>query len=137
MLTILLQEVETVRKTKPFDVQAMNSMANSILRPRISPTSALPSGKKTKASGSTSGASATPCAPISSTVTLGDGRVIQLAVKPGKNDPSKKPPPPERRPYNPVGDWREGCPFCPARPSTYDSFITHRGRCPNKGKPQK
>jgi hypothetical protein len=128
---------ENVRKTKPFDVQAMNSMADSILRPKKSPPTGLPSGKKTKVKGSASAASATPFTPMPSTVTLGDGRVIQLSVKAGENDPSKKPPPPERRPYNPVGDWREGCPFCPARPSTYDSFITHRGRCPNKGKPQK
>ena len=106
----------------------------------------MPSGKKTKASSqpaasasavSASAASAVPFTPVPSTVTLVDGRVIQLTVKAGENDPSKKPPPPQRRPYNPVGDWEEGCPLCPARPSTYDSFITHRGRCPNKPKPQK
>ena len=61
----------------------------------------------------------------------------EVAVKAGENDPFKKPPPPERRKYKPVGNWREGCPDCPARPGSYDSFITHRGRCPNKPKPQK
>ena len=35
---------EPVRKQKPLDTQAMNSTANSILRPPISPPSALPSG---------------------------------------------------------------------------------------------
>ena len=117
----------------------MNSTADSILRPSKSPPTALPSGKKTKASGSTSGASATPCAPISLTVTLGDGRIIQLALKPGKNDPSKKSPPPEKRKYNPVGDWTpaDGCPDgCSARIGNYNSLITHRTRCPNKPKPQ-
>ena len=118
----------------------MNSTTDSILRPPISPPSALPSGKKTKASGSTSGASATPCAPISPTVTLGDGRIIQLAVKAGENDPSKKPPPPEKRKYETVGDWTpaDGCPYgCSARIGSYNSLITHRGRCPNKPKPWK
>jgi hypothetical protein len=128
---------ETVGRPKPFDIQAMNSTADSILHPKTSPPTGLPSGKKTKATKYDSAASAAPFTPMPSTVTLGDGRVIQIAAKPGKNDPSKKPPPPERRPYKPVGDWREGCPICPARPSTYDSFITHRGRCPNKPKPQK
>ena len=137
---------EKVHKPKPFDTQAMNSTADSILRPKTSPPAGLPSGKKTKASSqpaasasavSASAASAVPFTPVPSTVTLVDGRVIQLTVKAGENDPSKKPPPPQRRPYNPVGDWEEGCPLCPARPSTYDSFITHRGRCPNKLKPQK
>ena len=47
---------------------------------------------------------------MSSTVTLGDGRVIQIVVKAGKNDPSEKPPSPEKRKYDPVGDWREGGP---------------------------
>ena len=118
----------------------MNSTADSILCPEKSPPKGLPSGKKTKASGPTSAASATPCVPISSTVTLGDGRVIQLAVKAGENDPSKKPPPPEKRKYDPVGDWTpaDGCPDgCPARIGSYKSLITHRTRCPNKPKPQK
>ena len=93
-----------------------------------------------KASGSTSAASATPCDPISSTVTLGNGRIIQFAVKAGQNDPSKKPPPPETRKYDPVGDWTpaDGCPDgCSAKIGNYDSLITHRGRCPNKPKPKK
>ena len=114
----------------------MNSTADSILRPSKSPPTALPSGKKTKASGSTSGASATPCAPISLTVTLGDGRIIQLALKPGKNDPSKKPPPPEKRKYNPVGDWTPAD-GCSSKIGNYDSLKPHRTRCPNKRKPQK
>ena len=37
---------ETVLKQKPFDNQAMNSTANSILRPTTSPTTGLPSSKK-------------------------------------------------------------------------------------------
>ena len=128
---------ETVRKPKPFDTQAMNSTANSILRPTTSPPTGLPSGKKTKASRSAPAASATPFTPTPSTVTLVDGRVIQLTVKAGENDPFKKAPPPEKRQYKPVGDWREGCPNCSARPGSYDSFITHRARCKNKPKPQK
>ena len=131
---------EPVRKQKPFDTQAMNSTADSILRPEKSPPKGLPSGKKTKASGSTSAASATPCDPISSTVTLGNGRIIQFAVKAGQNDPSKKPPPPETRKYDPVGDWTpaDGCPDgCSAKIGNYDSLITHRTRCPNRRKPQK
>ena len=114
----------------------MNSTADSILHSEKSPPTGLPSGKKTKASGSTSDASATPCVPISSTVTLGDGRDIQLAVKSGENDPSKKPPPPEKIKYDPVGDWTPAD-GCPARIGSYNSLITHRGRCPNKPKPQK
>ena len=115
----------------------MNSTANSNLRPTTSPPTELPSSKKTKASRSAPAASATPFVPIPSTVSLDDGRVIQFAVRAGKNDPFKKPPPHEKRKYKPVGDWREGFPDCPARPGSYDSFITHRGRCPNKPKPQK
>ena len=118
----------------------MNSTADSILRPEKSPPKGLPSGKKTKASGSTSAASATRCDPISSTVTLGNGRIIQFAVKAGQNDPFKKPPPLGRRKYNPVGDWTpaDGCPDgCSARIGNYNSLITHRTRCPNKPKPQK
>ena len=109
-----------------------------MLRPGKSPPKGLPSGKKTKASGST--ASATPCAPISSTVTSGDGSIIKLAVKAGENDPSKKPPPPETRKYVPVGDWTpaDGCPDgCSAKIGNYDSLITHRTRCPKRRKPQK
>merc|ERR1712008_158644 len=115
----------------------MNSTADSVLRPTTSPPTGLPSGKKTKASRSAPPASATPFVPISSTVNLGDGRVIQLAVKAGENDPFKKPPPPDKRKYDPVGDWTpaDGCPNCPARIGSYDSLITHRGRCPNKPKP--
>ena len=128
---------EPVHKPKQFDTQAMNNTANSILRSTTSPPPGLPSGKKTKASRSAPAASATPFVPIPSTVSLDDGRVIQFAVRAGKNDPFKKPPPHEKRKYKPVGDWREGCPDCPARPGSYDSFITHRGRCPNKPKPQK
>ena len=118
----------------------MNSTADSILRPQTSPPTGLPSGKKTKASGSTSGASATPYPPISSTVTLDDGRIIKLAVKAGENDLSKKPPPLETRKYDPVGDWTpaDGCPDgCSAKIGNYNSLITHRTRCPNKRKPQK
>ena len=118
----------------------MNSTADSILRPRTSPPTGLPSGKKTKASGSASGASATPCPPIVSTVTSGDGKIIKFAVIAGENDPSKKPPPPEKRKYDPVGDWTpaDGCPYgCSARIGNYNSLITHRTRCPNKPKPQK
>ena len=118
----------------------MNSTANSILRSITSPPPGLPSGKKTKASRSAPAASATPFAPISSTVNLGDGRVIQFAVKAGENDPFKKPPPPEKRKYETVGDWTpaDGCPDgCSARIGNYDSLITHRTRCPNKPKPQK
>ena len=90
--------------------------------------------------GGSPAASATPFAPISSTVNLGDGSVIQFAVKAGQNDPFKKPPPPGRRKYDPVGDWTpaDGCPDgCSARIGSYDSLITHRTRCPNKRKPQK
>ena len=61
---------------------------------------------------------------MSLTVTLGDGRVIQIVVKAGKNDPSEKPPSPEKRKYDPVGDWREGCPNCSARIGSYNSLIT-------------
>ena len=53
-------------------------------------------------------------------------------------DPSKKPPPPEKRKYDPVGDWTpaDGCPDgCSARIGNYNSLITHRTRCPNKPKP--
>ena len=125
---------EKVLKPKPVDTQAMNRSADSSLRLQKSPPTGLPSGKKTKASGS---ASEKPFTPISSTVTLDDGRVIQLAVKAGQNDPSQKPPSPEKRKYERVGDWRDGCPNCSARIGSYDSFITHRGRCPNKPKPQK
>ena len=130
---------DTVHKPKPFDTQAMNSTADSVLRPQKSPPTGLPSGKKTKASRSAPPASATPFVPISSTVNLGNGRVIQLAVKAGENDPFKKPPLPETRKYDPVGDWTpaDGCPNCPARIGNYNSLITHRGRCPNKPKPQK
>ena len=55
-------------------------------------------------------------------------------------DPSKKPPPPEKRKYDPVGDWTPAdcCPDgCSARIGNYNSLITHRTRCPNKPKPQK
>ena len=131
---------EPVRKQKPFDTQAMNSTADSILRPPISPPLALPSSKKTKASRSAPAASATPFAPISSTVKSGDGRVIKYTVKAGENDPSKKPPPPATRKYDPVGDWTpaDGCPdSCSAKIGNYDSLITHRTRCPNRRKPQK
>ena len=48
--------------------------------------------------------------PTSSTVTFGDGRVIQIVVKAGKNDPSEKPPSPEKRKYDLVGNRRIGCP---------------------------
>ena len=61
----------------------MNSTANSNLRPTTSPPTELPSSKKTKASRSASAACATTFVPIPSTVSLGDGRVIQLALKPG------------------------------------------------------
>ena len=83
---------ETVGRPKPFDIQAMNSTADSILHPKTSPPTGLPSGKKTKATKYDSAASAAPFTPMPSTVTLGDGRVIQLSVKAGKNDPSKEPP---------------------------------------------
>ena len=118
----------------------MNSTALSILRPPISPPSALPSSKKNKASRSAPAASATPFAPISSTVKSSDGRVIKVTVKAGENDPSKKPPPPATRKYDPVGDWTpaDGCPDgCKAKIGNYDSLITHRTRCPNRRKPQK
>ena len=124
-----------VRQQKPLDNQAMNSTANSILRPTTSSPTGLPSSKKTKASRSAPAASATPFAPISSTVNLDDGRVIQFAVKAGQNDPFKKPPPPGRRKYDPVGDWTpaDGCPDgCSARIGNYDSLITHRTRCPKQ-----
>ena len=79
--------------------------------------------------------------PNPSTVSLSDGRVIQLAVKAGENDPFKKPPPPPgRRKYNPVGDWTpaDGCPDgCSAKIGNYDSLKTHITRCPNRRKPQK
>ena len=131
---------EPVRKQKPFDTKAMNSTADSMLRPQKSPPSALPSSKKNKASRSAPAASATPFAPISSTVKSSDGRVIKVTVKAGENDPSKKPPPPATRKYDPVGDWTpaDGCPDgCKAKIGNYDSLITHRTRCPNRRKPQK
>ena len=127
---------EPVCKPKPFNTQAMNSTTDSILRPNTSPPTELPSSKKTKASRSAPAASATPFAPISSPVNLGDGRVIQFAVKAGKNDPFKKPPPPGRRKYDLVGDWTPAD-GCSARIGSYDSLITHRTRCPNKRKPLK
>ena len=117
----------------------MNSPANSNLRPTTSPPTELPSSKKNKASRSAPAACATSFGPIPSTVSLGDGRVIQFAVKAGKNYPLKKPPPPGRRKYDPVGDWKpaDGCPDgCSARIGNYNSLITHRTRCPNKPKPQ-
>ena len=61
----------------------------------------------------------------------------EVAVKAGENDPFKKPPPPERRKYDPVGDWTpaDGYPdSCSAKIGSYNSLITHRGRCPNKQK---
>ena len=61
LVLCVIKPKDKIRKQKPLDTQAMNSTADSILRPPISPPSALPSGKKTKASGSTSAASATPC----------------------------------------------------------------------------
>ena len=118
----------------------MNSTANSNLRPTTSPPTELPSSKKTKASRSASAASATPFVPIPSNVSLGDGRVIKLAVRAGENDPFKKPPPPGARKYKPVGDWTpaDGCPDgCSAKIGNYNSLITHRTRCPNRPKPQK
>ena len=131
---------EPVRKAKPFDFQAMNSTANSFLRPTTSLPTKLPSSKKIKASRSAPAASATPFAPISSTVKSGFGSVIKFTVTAGENDPSKKPPPPETRKYEPVGDWTpaDGCPDgCSAKIGNYDSLITHRTRCPNRRKPQK
>ena len=50
---------EPLRQQKPFDNQAMNSTANSNLRPTTSPPTELPSSKKTKASRSASAACAT------------------------------------------------------------------------------
>ena len=102
---------ETICKPKPLDTQAMNCTADIILHHETSPATGMPSGKKTKASRSASAAFATPFTLLSSTVTLVYGRVIQLAVTAAKNDPSKKAPPPEKMQYNPVGDWREGCPY--------------------------
>jgi hypothetical protein len=129
---------EPLRQQKPFDNQAMNSTANSNLRPTTGPPTELPSSKKTKASRSASAACATPFVPIPSNVSLGDGRVIKLAVRAGENDPFKKSSPPGARKYDPVGDWTpaDGCPDgCSAKIGNYDSLITHRTRCPNKPKP--
>ena len=131
---------EPVHKPKPFDTQAMNSTADGILRPNTNPPTGLPSSKKTKASRSAPAASTTHFVPIPSTVSLGDGRVIQLAVKAGENDPFKEPPPPGRTKYDSVGDWTpaDGCPDgCSAKRRNYNSLITQRTRCPNKHKPQK
>ena len=47
---------EPLRQQKPFDNQAMNSTANSNLRPTTSPPTELPSSKKNKASRSASAA---------------------------------------------------------------------------------
>ena len=44
---------EPLRQQKPFDNQAMNSTANSNLRPTTSPPTELPSSKKTKAASAT------------------------------------------------------------------------------------
>ena len=59
---------------------------------------------------------------------LKENSSVILSLLLGEIDPSKKPPPPEKRKYNPVGDWTlaDGCPDgCSARIGNYNSLITH------------
>ena len=43
------------------------------------------------------------------------------------NNPAKKPLV-ERRKYEEISNWEDGCPDCPAKPTTYAAFRNHRYR---------
>ena len=119
------------------DVKSTAQTIQNALRPKQSPPTGLPDGKKNKtftkpvASGSVTPSSAPP-APLPSVIALSDGKQVSFQVKIGENDPSKKPPV-DKRPYNKIWNWEAGCPDCDKKPKTYRAFQKHKERC--KGKP--
>ena len=57
---------------------------------------------------------------------------VSFTVKAGENNPSKKPAEEPKRPYNKIEDYKE-CPYCGAKPKSYDSYRQHISyRCKKK-----
>ena len=126
-------------RTVKVDVKSTAQTIQNALRPKQSPPSGLPDGKKNRtitepvASGSAT-PSPVPPSSLPSVITLSDGKGITLKVVSGENDPSKKTPV-EKRPYNEIWNWKAGCPDCGKTPKSYEAFRKHRsdkGRCKPK-----
>ena len=123
------------------DVKSTAQTIQNAVRPKQSPPSGLPDGKKNRtitkpvASGSaTPSPSPVPPSSLPSVVTLSDGKGITLKVVSGENDPSKKTPV-EKRPYKEIWNWKAGCPDCGKTPKSYEAFRKHRSdkeRCKPK-----
>ena len=112
-------------KEKPVDIVAMNKALDQAF------DKTNRSSNNPVASGSATVRPSVPVAvPSASTVSLHDGRVINLNVKWGENNPSNLP---DKREYSPIPeDWQEeGClyPLCRSKPATKAAYCTHRSRC--------
>ena len=71
--------------------------------------------------------------PTASSVTLPEGRTLNVNVKRGENDPAKKTPVEPKRRYNKIDNWKEGCPYCGKILLSYNSYRQHVSyRCNNK-----
>ena len=117
---------QKVRKEKPVDQVAMKKALDQAFD-KTNRSSSNP-----VASGSATVRPSVPLTvPSASTVSLHDGTVINLNIKWGENDPSKKP---EKREYEPIPEnWlQEGCPLCGSKPTTIGGYKAHRSRCKKK-----
>ena len=85
-----------------------------------------PQSKPVTATSATSSASANP-QNIVLPITSNEGAIVSFRVVSGENNPSKKPAV-ERRKYEEIRNWEEGCPDCPAKPPSYAAFRAHRSR---------
>ena len=117
-------------KEKPVDKVAMNKTLDHVFD-KTNRSSSIP-----VASGSATVRPSAPIAvPSASTVSLHDGRVINLNIKWGENNPSNLP---GKRDYSPIPeDWeQEGClyPLCRSKPASKAAYRTHRSRCKYKPK---
>ena len=54
-------------------------------------------------------------------------KTVFFKTVPGENNPAKKPVV-EKRAYNKILNWQDGCPKCEAKPSSYDAFKKHLSR---------
>ena len=129
---------QKVPKEKPVDQVAMKKTLHQIFRPKISPPPGIPIDKKNRsssmpvASGSATQV-ATAAVPSASSISLTEGRTLNINVKQGENDPAKKLPVEPKRGYNKIDNWEEGCPYCDKKPLTYNSYRQHVSyRCPNR-----
>ena len=56
-----------------------------------------------------------------------DGTITSFKTFSGENNPVKKQNI-EKRDYNQISNWKDGCPDCTAKSSTYEAFRKHRSR---------